>query len=171
LTPNGFAAGSNEAKIASIVQPYLEDLNTYLQFIQQMSALYDIAPAAALPACDTCSTTWNIPALVGVPDGTPTINVVAGVIYTITTTGLWNGGAGGDVGPNGRIEGYQPILVIPGTLIYQLIGRIGGGAWFNVLASLTFTAGASGRLSLMMNDGNDPAYYVDNSGSLTATIS
>jgi len=56
LTPNGFAVGSNEAKIATIVQPYLEDLNTYLQFIQQMSALYDVAPAAALPVCDTC--TW-----------------------------------------------------------------------------------------------------------------
>jgi len=57
LTPNGFAAGSNEAKIATIVQPYLNDLNTYLQFIQQMSALYDVAPASALPACDTC--TWT----------------------------------------------------------------------------------------------------------------
>jgi len=54
LTPNGFITGSNEAKIATIIQPYLNDLNTYLQFVQQMSALYDVAPAAALPVCSTC---------------------------------------------------------------------------------------------------------------------
>lgn len=54
LTPNNFIAGSNAAKIAPLIQPFLSDLNTYLQFIQQMSALYDIAPASALPSCATC---------------------------------------------------------------------------------------------------------------------
>jgi len=51
LEPNDFAPGSDEAKLAAIIQPYLDDLNTYLQFIQLMSQLYDAVDLGLLPEC------------------------------------------------------------------------------------------------------------------------
>ena len=51
LEPNDFAPDSHEAKLAAIIQPYLDDLNSYLQFIQLMSQMYDAVPLGLLPEC------------------------------------------------------------------------------------------------------------------------
>jgi hypothetical protein len=56
LTPNLFAAGSNAEKLASVVQPFLNDLSFYLQFMMSMSDLYDTSLLAELPDCVTCVT-------------------------------------------------------------------------------------------------------------------
>lgn len=112
-----------------------------------------------------------VPATATPPDGFDTgINLVEGVEYTISATGTWNGGEGA-VGPEGSTNPYGDILVLNGPTIYNLIAKIGtGGSWFAVGAGITFTADASGRLLMLMNDGNSPAYYVDNSGSVTVTV-
>lgn len=51
LSPNDFAPGSPEAQIAAMVQPFLDDLNVYLQFMVTGNQLYDAADIAALPDC------------------------------------------------------------------------------------------------------------------------
>lgn len=51
LEPNAFIAGSNAEKLAAIIQPYLSDLNTYLQFIQLNSQMYDVVELDLLPEC------------------------------------------------------------------------------------------------------------------------
>jgi len=56
LEPNLFAPGSNAEKLASVVQPFLNDLTFYLQFMMSMSDLYDTTLLAALPDCETCPT-------------------------------------------------------------------------------------------------------------------
>lgn len=55
LTPNDFAVGSNEEKIASIVFPFINDVNFYLQFIVSMNGLYDTNIWQTLPECETCN--------------------------------------------------------------------------------------------------------------------
>lgn len=54
LTPNDFPTGSNAEKLAAIVQPYLNDLNVYLQFLVSGNGLYDAVDIGAMPDCDTC---------------------------------------------------------------------------------------------------------------------
>lgn len=55
LEPNSFIPGSNAEKLAAVVQPYLADLNTYLQFIQLMSQMYDAVELDLLPDCGCVS--------------------------------------------------------------------------------------------------------------------
>jgi len=47
----GFDPGSNEAKLAVIVQYYLYDLNTYLQFLTTGQGLYEVSDFGVLPDC------------------------------------------------------------------------------------------------------------------------
>jgi len=54
LDPNEFEPGSNAEKLAAIVQPYLNDLNVYLQFLSTGNGLYDAADIGALPDCVSC---------------------------------------------------------------------------------------------------------------------
>jgi len=51
LTPNDFAPGSPEALLAAMVQPYLDDLTVYLQFMSLGNQLYEISDFALLPDC------------------------------------------------------------------------------------------------------------------------
>lgn len=55
LTPNDFDPGSHQEAIASVVQPYLDDLDTYLQFLVAANGLYDVSDFGALPECEVCS--------------------------------------------------------------------------------------------------------------------
>lgn len=54
LTPNHFSPGSNAAKLKDIFQPYLDDLNVYLQFLVTGNGLYDAVDVGALPECEVC---------------------------------------------------------------------------------------------------------------------
>jgi len=54
LTPNDFDPGSNAEKLAAVVQPYLDDLNVYLQFLVEGNGLYDAVDIGALPDCEVC---------------------------------------------------------------------------------------------------------------------
>lgn len=54
LTPLGYGPGTPEAQLAALIQPYLDDLNVYLQFLSQGNVLYDAVTFADLPDCD-CS--------------------------------------------------------------------------------------------------------------------
>lgn len=51
LTPNSFTPGSLAAQLAAIVQPYLDDLDMYLQFLVQMNGLYEVSNFTLLPEC------------------------------------------------------------------------------------------------------------------------
>lgn len=51
LTPNDFAPGSPEAQLAEMVQPYLDDLTVYLQFMSLGNQLYEVTDFATLPEC------------------------------------------------------------------------------------------------------------------------
>jgi len=51
LSPNDFASGSNAEKLAAIVQPYLDDLDTYLQWLATAQGLYEVANFGLLPDC------------------------------------------------------------------------------------------------------------------------
>lgn len=54
LTPNTFDPGSNAEALAAIVQPFLNNLTVYLQFMMVMSDLYATTLLAALPECAIC---------------------------------------------------------------------------------------------------------------------
>jgi hypothetical protein len=60
----------------------------------------------------------------------------------------------------------DPNAALSGQAIGLLIARIGSGPWFQVGASDSFTAPASGTLVLAYNDD----IYSDNTGSYTATV-
>lgn len=51
LTPNDFAPGSPEAQLAAMIQPYLDDLTVYLQFMSLGNQLYEVSDFALLPDC------------------------------------------------------------------------------------------------------------------------
>ncbi len=54
LSPNHFPVGGNAEKLAAIVQPYLDDLTVYLQFLVTGNGLYDAVDLGELPECDVC---------------------------------------------------------------------------------------------------------------------
>lgn len=54
LSPNHFPAGGNAEKLAAIVQPYLDDINVYLQFLITANGLYDAVDMGSLPDCEDC---------------------------------------------------------------------------------------------------------------------
>lgn len=54
LSPNEFESGSNAEKLAAIVQPFLDNLTVYIQFMMAMSDLYATTLLAALPECEVC---------------------------------------------------------------------------------------------------------------------
>lgn len=122
--------------------------------------------------CDDCPNVFIVPG-----NSDPALDqfdtdfdVVAMTEYRMTATGLWNGGAGGDVDANGQIGVTNPMAIVPTGNLYSLCYRIGlAGTWTFAGADLTFTPGSSGRLYLAMND--VPGAYSDNSGELTVTIS
>jgi hypothetical protein len=58
LTPNTFTPGSHAAQLAVIVQAYLDDLDTYLQFLATTQGLYEVANFGVLPECDSCGGPW-----------------------------------------------------------------------------------------------------------------
>jgi len=58
LTPNDFGPGSPEAQLAALIQPFLDDLDTYLQFMVAGNGLYSKVNFAVMPDCgcadETC---------------------------------------------------------------------------------------------------------------------
>lgn len=54
LVPNHFPSGGNAEKLAAIIQPYLNDLNVYLQFLVSGNGLYDAVDIGELPDCEVC---------------------------------------------------------------------------------------------------------------------
>lgn len=108
----------------------------------------------------------------GSHDATPVdtgLNFLAGDALSISASGLWNGGACGDVDANGTlcfgIEGTT------GINFFSLIGKIGADAsfdstWFKVGTAYGGPAPASGRLYLAFLDSDS----FNNSGFVTATV-
>lgn len=92
-----------------------------------------------------------------------------GLVFTmgdmlhITATGSWNGGACGDVGPDGTACFGD---WMPGINFYALVARVGNGDYFKVGGSYDGAATASGHLFLGFLD-NDS---FNNSGFVTATV-
>ncbi len=54
LVPNEFVEGSNEAKIAAVVSPFIQDVTVYLQFLTIMNQYYDAVDFGVMPECDDC---------------------------------------------------------------------------------------------------------------------
>ena len=108
----------------------------------------------------------------GSHDATPVdtgLNFLAGDALSIGASGLWNGGACGDVDANGTmcfgIEGTT------GINYFSLIGKIGADAsfdstWFKVGTAYGGPAPGSGRLYLAFLDSDS----FNNSGHVTATV-
>lgn len=55
LSPNAFPSGSNAEKLAAVVQPFLDDLDTYLNWLATANGLYDVSDFGILPECDICT--------------------------------------------------------------------------------------------------------------------
>jgi len=51
LTPLGYASDSPEGQLAAMIQPFLDDLDTYLQFMTIGNQLYSAVTLVALPEC------------------------------------------------------------------------------------------------------------------------
>lgn len=82
----------------------------------------------------------------------------------ITASGLWNGGACGDIGPEGtNCFGNG----LPGINYFSLIGRVGGGSFFKIGTSYDGIADATGTLLLAYLDTDSS----NNSGFVTAVVS
>ena len=89
---------------------------------------------------------------------------VNGQTLTVTASGLWNGGACGDVGPGGTscFGDYTP-----GIPYFSLAGRIGAtGAYFEIGSSFSGPVSGNGDLFLAFVD-NDAD---NNRGFVTATV-
>ena len=88
----------------------------------------------------------------------------AGEAVDISASGTWNGGACGDVGPDGTgCFGTDPTT---GALYYSLIGRIGTGAWFQVGSAYAGTSDGAGDLFLAFDDSDS----LNNTGFVTAVV-
>jgi uncharacterized protein (DUF2141 family) len=86
--------------------------------------------------------------------------VQLGQTILVTATGTWNSGALAGVT---NATGTGTLGGLGASLHYgSLVGRIGGGQWFQLGSSVTAVSGQTGDLILAMND----TYYLDNSGSL-----
>ncbi|MBI4422291.1 MAG: hypothetical protein HY554_01105, partial [Elusimicrobia bacterium] len=85
--------------------------------------------------------------------------VNSGQRVSISGQGNWSPGAL-TVGPDGTAQtgGLSPSLRIG-----SLVGRVGGGQWFQIGVSTTFVAAQGGDLYLAMNDTN----YEDNAGLIS----
>jgi len=111
-----------------------------------------------------------------------------GNIVSITASGTWNGGFGGDVGPDGGTPccTYDMFLVNPTTLQGELIAFVGSdpyqGQWGNgsffpqttgywgIGSSGSFVSNKSGKLWLGFNDDAVSQGVGDNSGSVAALV-
>ena len=58
LSPNDFDPGSHAAELATVVQPYLDNLDSYLQFLVAMNGLYDVSDFGILPECACPEDEW-----------------------------------------------------------------------------------------------------------------
>ena len=105
-------------------------------------------------------------------DATPLntgITFAVGDSLVVSATGLWNGGACGDIDANGTgCFGNEPLT---GINYFSLIGKIGTDAtfdssWFKLGTGYTGTAATSGTLYLAYLD-NDS---FNNSGFVTASV-
>ncbi len=105
-------------------------------------------------------------------DATPLntgLTLSAGQAFSITATGLWNGGACGDIDANGT--GCFGTEGTTGINYYSLIGRIGSAPtydnqWFKIGTSYSGVAATSGTLFLAYLDSDS----FNNSGSVVATV-
>ena len=142
------------------------------------------AQAATVVDVDAVADSWNSGAGAGLDTG---VALTAGQTFTVTAgvDDLWSAGPlprwsnadglKGDLFATGSDESGQA----PGTLIGQdfgllgafhygeLVGQIGGGAFFAVGTSFAGAADASGDLKLFYWD----TFTGDNSGSVSATVS
>lgn len=97
------------------------------------------------------------------------LDFTAGDALSIVASGLWNGGACGDVDANGTMcFGIEPTT---GINYYSLIGKIGANAafdntWFKVGTAYGGPAPGSGRLFLAFLDSDS----FNNSGFVTARV-
>ncbi len=177
LTPNDFIAGSNAEKLAAIVNPYLQDLNVYLQFLSTGNGVYDAANIGDLPDCEVCpsdchdfglnTATWNS------GDGAATgITLTNGVDYHVDIAGTYTYGAGpSSVNADGHTSDFTPGTIDTSVNDLRALGKIGiSGSWFALGVSTDFTASASGELYMIVNDVNAAINFADNVGTLTATV-
>lgn len=119
----------------------------------------------------TENTPFTVLSTLDLPGNNTGVAVSVGDALYITASGTWSdGGPSGSCGPDGYPSspggGGHPL---PSANQGALCGRIGtSGAWFLVGSSYSGTAGASGSLYLIFNDG--AGFYGDNSGTLAASI-
>jgi hypothetical protein len=92
------------------------------------------------------------------------ITFAVGDTLRITASGVWNGGACGDLGPDG---GNCFGNGLPDINFYSLIGRVGGGNFFKIGSSYDGIADANGTLFLAYLDTDS----LNNSGFVTAVVS
>jgi len=139
-----------------------------------------LAPSALWAQTPTCA------AVPATPGGQSFGVVTAGTVYSYTASGcitlqVDNGTGPGSIhtsDPDGNIftnactsfvSGPQiggNADACPGLIHWSLVGKIGGGACFQLGSHGTFTASASGNLVLLLNDD----LYFDNSGSWNACV-
>lgn len=125
-------------------------LNSGLDAVQQLLFANPVAQGAAVPA--------PAPAASGGYD--TGLNLSPGQTVVVTASGTWNTGGFGatdatGLGATGGLAG--------GLRIGSLVGRVGGGNWFQLASSATLTASQNGDLFLAMNDTS----YADNTGSIS----
>lgn len=92
LTPNDFAPGSHEATIAAFVQPYLDDLTVYLQFLSLGNQLYEVSNFAEMPECGCVPVgAWEIETIPGYNVGTITAQTSNSVTFQaqVSDDTLW----------------------------------------------------------------------------------
>ena len=122
--------------------------------------------------CPDCPNEFEVPATADPfeTDGFDTgMDLVTGTEYVITASGLWNGGAGGDVDADGTGTPGGAGFIVPTANVYSLCFKIGAAGTPTFCGTeLIFTAPASGRLYMFMNDLETA--YINNSGSQTVIV-
>jgi len=122
--------------------------------------------------CPDCPNEFEVPATVDpwVTNGVDSdYDVIEATDYVIIASGLWNGGAGGDVTADGTGTPNAGAIA-PTASLYSLLYRIGTtGDWLFCGEDNVITAGATGRLYFCFND--IETGYADNSGAVTVIVS
>jgi hypothetical protein len=106
---------------------------------------------------------------VDVPGNDTTTTLTSGFTYNCVATGLWNGGAGGDVDADGLPGQFNASALRPDLPLYSMLWRIGTtGTWNQGGRYFTIEADSTGVLYAICND--VPGAYGDNSGEICLFI-
>jgi len=133
LTPLGYAPETPEGQLAAIIQPFLDDLTIYLQFLSLGNTLYEAVDFAILPDCG-CDVPPDPECIDVTEDGTSWVASPDSAFAAWVDGEGWGPGSGGGgtyfninhvTTPSGLINRIHIIFNMPQDNLYLAITGVG----------------------------------------------